>query len=94
MYVDNVIVPCAHGFKVVLLQAEQQRLGDLHEAVLIDEYLLCGEALMGRTVAVEHTEGSAAAVQYAPDIVLLKEISILAARALPALSLQIIEGVL
>lgn len=42
MHVDDVVVPCAHGFEVVLLQAEQQRLGDLNEAVLVDEYLLSG----------------------------------------------------
>lgn len=42
MHVDDVIVPCAHGFEVVLLEAEQQRLGDLDEAVFVDEYLLGG----------------------------------------------------
>lgn len=49
---------------------------------------------MGRAVAVEHVEGSAATIEDAPDIVLLEEVLVLAAGSLPALALQIIEGVL
>lgn len=49
---------------------------------------------MGCAVAIEHVEGSAAAIEDAPDVVLLEEVLVLAAGSLPALALQIIEGVL
>lgn len=94
MHIDEVLVPGAHGFEVVLLEAEQQRFSDLDEAVLVDEYLLGSEALVRGAVAVEHVEGSAAAVEDAPKVVLLKVVPVLAAGSLPALALQIIEGVL
>lgn len=49
---------------------------------------------MGRAVAIKYAKSSAAAVKDAPDVVLLKVVPLLAAGALPALALQIIEGVL
>lgn len=49
---------------------------------------------MGRAVAIEHVEGSAAAIEDAPDIILLEEVIVLGAGSLSALALQIIEGVL
>lgn len=49
---------------------------------------------MGCAVAIEHVEGSTAAIEDAPDVVLLEEVLVLGAGSLPALALQIIEGVL
>ena len=94
MQLNEAFLLGPHGIQVVLLQAKQQGLRHLDEAVLVDENLLSCEALVADSAGIERLQSSAAAVEDAPEVTLLEGVELVILGPLLDLLGSILEGVL
>ena len=93
MKVDEAILLGPHSIQVVFFEAKQERLSHLHKAILVNENLLSCKALMTNTTNVEGLEGSATAVENAPEVTLLEGVDLIVLGPLLDLLGSILEGV-